>query len=84
MIPSWHATLGLVGAGLIALCYLLLHAGRMDPTRLPYSVWNGVGAAAILISLSQEFNLAAFVIEAFWLLVSLYGVTRALRRSPSS
>jgi hypothetical protein len=46
-----------------------------------------MGAGLILYSLSVEFNFSAFVIEAFWLLISCVGmakvlVDRARRREP--
>lgn len=70
---------GVVGAALIVLAYLLLQLGRLDPRSVLYSAANALGAAAILFSLWLDFNLGAFVIEAFWLLISLYGIGRALR-----
>ncbi len=71
---------GLTGAALIVVTYFLLQAGRLDARSLRFSVFNALGAAAIIVSLLYEFNLSAFLIEAFWLLISLYGVYGALRR----
>lgn len=68
---------GLVGAALIVVAYLMLQVGRMDARSVSYSALNGAGAAAILVSLYYDFNLGAFVIEAFWLAISLYGLLRA-------
>ncbi|MHC4145950.1 MAG: CBU_0592 family membrane protein [Planctomycetota bacterium] len=31
---------------------------------------------SFLVSLMYDFNLPAFIIEAFWLLISIYGVVR--------
>ena len=70
---------GILGAALIVITYLLLQVGRIDSQSLSFSAANGLGAAAIIYSLYFEFNLGAFVIEAFWLAISLYGVYRALR-----
>jgi hypothetical protein len=36
-------------------------------------------SSGIIFSLFYEFNLSAFAIEMFWLVISLYGVFRALR-----
>ena len=69
----------MLGAALIVATYFLLQTGRIEASSLAYSVANGAGAAAILFSLFFEFNLSAFAIEFFWLLISLYGVSRALR-----
>lgn len=71
---------GLMGATLIVVTYFLLQAGKLDARTLPFSTSNALGAAAIMFSLLYEFNLSAFLIEAFWFLISLYGVYRAFRR----
>ena len=88
---SWVATLpmtdglsvpdvvGMLGAAMIVATYFLLQSERIAANSLVYSVANGVGAAAILFSLVFDFNLSAFVIEFFWLLISVYGVSRAVR-----
>ena len=69
----------MIGAGLIVVAYFLLQTGRLEARSLAYSVVNGLGAAAILFSLFFAFNLSAFAIEFFWLLISAYGVVRALQ-----
>lgn len=76
---STHDAAGMVGVGLIVLAYLLLQTGRLAATAIAYSLLNAFGAALVLVSLAVEFNLSAFVMEAFWLLISLYGLARALR-----
>ena len=80
--------IGMLGAALIVIAYFLLQTGRLDSLSLSFSVVNGLGAAGILFSLFYEFNLSAFAIESFWLVISLYGIYRALRVrtaiSPSS
>ncbi len=77
--------IGLAGAASIVVCYFLLQVGRLDPRSIAYSAANGLGAAAILFSLAFEFNLSAFVIELFWLAISILGLVRAmrLRRAPA-
>jgi len=71
--------IGLLGTACIVGTYALSQAGRMDTGRVPYPALNALGAALLLVSLAVDFNLAATVIEAFWLLISLYGVTRNAR-----
>lgn len=72
--------LGVAGVLLVLSAYLLLQLGRLDAADLRFSLANAAGAALILISLSVDFNLAAALIEGAWLLVSLFGVYRWLRR----
>lgn len=77
---SWSDLLGNVGVALIILAYLGIQLGRLDARGLGYSVANAVGALLVLVSLIQDFNLSAFIIEAFWVLISLIGIWRWLRR----
>lgn len=79
MAVSVADLVGIAGASLIVVAYFLLQLGRLDPDSLVFSAVNGLGAAGILFSLFFEFNLSAFVIESFWLAISLYGVIRVWR-----
>jgi len=40
---------------------------------------NAVGACLIVLSLLVNFNLSAFVMEVFWVLISCVGIYRYLR-----
>ena len=75
---------GIAGAVLIIIAYLLLQLRRIDAGNVWYSAANAAGAALILLSLWFDFNLAAVIIEAFWLLISLYGIGATLARKPTS
>ena len=76
MTYGWHDLLGMIGVVLILVSYLLLQLARLSATSFSYSATNGLGALLILVSLMYDFNLPAFIIEAFWLLISIYGVVR--------
>jgi len=71
---------GLVGVSLVVGTYFLSQVGRMDVSRPVYPALNGVGALLILFSLYFTFNAASFVIELFWLLISVVGLIRALTK----
>jgi len=71
--------LGIAGVVCVLGSYLLLQLGRIDATRPGFSLLNALGAALILVSLSVDFNLPAALIESAWLLISLFGLRRALR-----
>ena len=72
--------LGVVGVGLIVLAYAGAQLGRMDPREAPSLVLNLSGSGLILGSLVFRFNLAAFLMEAAWALVALFGLARLLLR----
>ena len=84
MSLGWHDLAGMTGVALILASYLMLQLRRWSPTRPAYSLANAAGAALVLVSLTYEFNLSAFVVEVFWLAISLFGLWRSwqIRRSP--
>ncbi len=68
---------GFAGVTLVVGTYFLSQVGRMDVRRPLYPALNGLGALLILYSLSNTFNAASFLIEMFWLLISVIGLIRA-------
>lgn len=71
--------LGSIGAATIVTTYMLLQMGKVRSDQVWYSVLNFVGAALILFSLYFKFNLSAFLIEIFWVFISLYGIWKNSR-----
>lgn len=70
---------GIVGAALLMVAYFLLQVDKLQSNGLTYSLLNAIGALLIVFSLLVNFNLAAFLIEVFWILISLIGIVRYLR-----
>jgi len=71
---------GIAGVILLVITYLLLQINKLQSAGLLYSLLNALGASLIILSLLDNFNLSAFLMEAFWVLISLVGVVRYLRR----
>jgi hypothetical protein len=71
---------GIAGVILLVITYLLLQVNKLQSAGLLYSLLNAIGASLIILSLLDNFNLSAFLMEAFWVLISLVGVLRYLRR----
>jgi hypothetical protein len=84
MTYAWHDFLGNLGVFLILVTYLLLQMERLEAKSLVYSLNNAIGALLVLISLYFKFNLSAFIIEFFWLLISLYGLLYSRRSETKS
>jgi len=82
MSYEWHDVAGNIGVAFILITYLLLQLGKIRSEALIYSVCNAIGAGLVLLSLYYEFNLSAFIIEGFWVLISLIGIWKALRKDP--
>ena len=68
--------IGSLGAGMIIIVYLLLQLEKIKATHLMFPIVNAIGAALLLVSLMYDFNLPAFIIEVFWLLISFVGIFR--------
>ena len=73
---GWHDAVALLGVALILIAYALLQLRRLPAEAPAYSWLNALGAAAILVSLAVDFNFSAAVMEATWLLLSIYGLWR--------
>lgn len=75
---SWFDLIGNVGVLLMVVAYLLLQLEKLSGSALSYLALNAFGAALVLVSLRYRFNFSAFLMEAFWLLISLFGLTKSL------
>ena len=75
---------GFIGVLLIIVAYLLLQLDKLPSSSTSYSLLNAAGALLIIVSLMFKFNLSAFIVETFWLLISLFGLTRSLTSSKNS
>lgn len=77
---AWYDILGTIGVAIIIVTYFLLQTGRLRSDQIAYSLLNAIGASLILVSLYFDFNLPSVVVEIFWLLISLFGIGKYLRR----
>jgi predicted membrane protein len=75
---SWFDVVGFIGVLLIVVAYLLLQLDKLPSSSPKYSLLNAGGALLIIVSLIFAFNLSAFIMEVFWLLISLLGLWRSL------
>lgn len=76
---SWFDLVGNVGVLLMVIAYLLLQLEKISSSAVSYLLLNAVGAVLVMISLTFRFNLSAFLMEAFWLVISLYGLGKSLQ-----
>jgi hypothetical protein len=73
---TFYDFVGSIGTLVIIGTYLLLQFGKIKSETLIYSLLNAVGAGLILVSLVYSFNFSAFIVEFFWLFISLFGIGR--------
>lgn len=81
---AWYDFVGNIGVGLIVLTYILLQLERIKSETLVYSLLNAVGAGLIIVSLVFNFNFSAFIVEFFWVLISLFGIVKFFLRKSNS
>ena len=70
---------GNVGVIVLMVTYLMLQLNKLRSDDLAYSLLNAIGAALIVLSLLVNFNLSAFLMEVFWVLISFVGIYRYFR-----
>jgi hypothetical protein len=73
---AWYDFVGNVGVALIILTYILLQLEKIRSEQILYSVLNALGASLIIVSLVFNFNFSAFIVEFFWVLISLFGIIK--------
>ena len=71
---QWYDAIGSIGVGIIIVTYIGLQLEKIRSDTLMYSLLNAVGASLIIVSLIYSFNFSAFIVEFFWLLISLFGI----------
>lgn len=67
---------GVIGVLLVLLAYAGIHFDWFDPKRAPALLMNLFGSLLILISMIRAFNLSAFLMEAAWAAMALYGLLK--------
>lgn len=73
---SVYDILGTIGTIIIIGTYVLLQLEKIKSDALRYSLLNAVGATLIIVSLIHSFNFSAFIVEFFWVLISIYGIIK--------
>ncbi|QRM31036.1 cyclic nucleotide-binding protein [Microvirga sp. VF16] len=73
---------GLIGVAAYLSAYGLLQLGTLKVEDNRYALLNALGAVLILYSLLFDFNLASFVTQSAWLMLTAIGYIRShIKRS---
>lgn len=70
--------LGVFGSLMIIAAYFATQRGWVEASDWRFPLANLLGAGLILASLMVAWNLAAFVMEMFWIAISIYGLVRSV------
>ena len=71
--------IGNIGVVVLVITYGALQLNKLSSDGLAYSLLNAAGASLIVVSLIYDFNLSALLMEVFWVLISLLGISRYFR-----
>ncbi len=69
---------GLAGVVMMLGAYAGAQARVLDPLKAPALIANLIGASLVMVSLSHDFNLSAFLMEAAWAVVAAFGLLRLM------
>lgn len=72
--------IGFVGMVFVVSAYFLLQTEKHKITSFTYQLLNLIGAILLLISLLVHFNLGSFIIEIFWIGITIFGIYKNLGR----
>ena len=76
MIHMLGNILGGVGVSCFLLAFYMLQKNAWKHDSAIYLMFNLVGALLVLCSLWIDWNLSAFVLEAIWALISIWGLIK--------
>ncbi|MGH1599889.1 CBU_0592 family membrane protein [Campylobacter majalis] len=71
--------IGFLGMICVVGGYFLLQLGRLNSDSMGFQLINLVGAVLLIISLLVHFNLGSFLIEVFWIGITIYGIYKILK-----
>ena len=76
---DFFQAVGFIGMIFIVWAYLILQTGKHSIDSLFYQLLNLVGAILLIISLCVHFNLGSFLIEVFWIAITVYGIYKNIK-----
>lgn len=71
--------IGLTAPVLFLYAYAMISLGKWNADMLRFHVLNFLGAIALLLSLTEQWNLAVCILESCWGAISVYGMVKILR-----
>jgi paired small multidrug resistance pump len=78
----WHDWAGYIGVVLVLLAFLLLQAHKLHGNGLAYQLMNVLGAIGVALSLVfgvAPMNWPAFLMQAAWIVIGIYGIVHSAR-----
>jgi predicted membrane protein len=73
--------IGFIGMLFVVYAYFLLQTHKVTTVTLRFQLLNLIGAILLIISLLVHFNLGSFLIEIFWITITLYGMWKNRKKN---
>lgn len=75
--------IGFLGMLCVVGAYFLLQLEKISSKSLTYQYINLIGAILLIVSLLVHFNLGSFLIEVFWIFITLYAMFKIYKERRS-
>jgi predicted membrane protein len=72
--------IGIIGMACVVFAYFAAERDWLDNKNVKYYLINLIGAILLLISLLINFNLGSFIIEIFWIAISIRGIINSYQK----
>lgn len=72
--------IGFLGMICVVGAYFLLQIGKASSDSVVFLSINLIGAVLLIISLLVHFNLGSFLIEVFWIIITLIGFYKLYKK----
>lgn len=79
MLMDLYQISGFIGAIISILIYAALQFNIVKAESITFSFYNLFGSILIAISLIKYFNIGTFIVEIFWISISLYGLVKSIK-----
>jgi len=76
--------IGFAGMAFVVIAYLFLQINKYTIKSIQYQLLNLIGAILLLISLCVHFNFGSFVIEIFWIIITIYGISKNIKEKKTN
>lgn len=77
---AWYDWIGIAGTLMLLFAYWLMQAGRLVGNGIVFQILNLVGAGCVLASLYERFNISVALLMGLWIVITLYGLVRTVKR----
>lgn len=73
--------IGFLGMLCVVAAFFAIERSYLTNNDIRYYLINLSGAILLIVSLLYHFNLGSFVIEVFWIIISVLGILRCRKKS---